>query len=239
MTQKRDGRRGDVFPMRITPDQRAELERLQLQSAGPRALGPFILWRAMGNSSRTRVRVGTAVIPLVPNTPIRRRIILDLCAGSGSWSEPYRRAGYQVLRVTLPKTDVRTFVPPSRVWGVLAAPPCNEFSPAKRGARDFVEGMACVNACLRIIMQCRPTWWALENPVGKLSIWLGPPSDFFEPCDFGDPWTKRTALWGTFALPHRGPFVKPACGKLSIARDARERAVTPQGFARAFFRSNP
>jgi len=146
------------------------------------------------------------------------------------------------VRVTLPKHDVRTFVQKGHVWGVLAAPPCTEFSLVRNGAtkpRDFVEGMACVNACLRIVLQTRPRWWALENPVGKLSMWLGTPRDVFEPCDFGDPWTKRTAIWGDFALPRRGPFVRPIAGKLRLAQTPADRAVTPEGFARAFFEANP
>ncbi len=172
----------------------------------------------------------------------RRRCILDLCAGSGAWSEPYARAGYDVVRVTLPDLDVRTFVPPSSVWGVLAAPPCTEFSLARNGCpdieRDFIEGMACVNACMRVVLQCRPSWWAIENPTGLLGRFLGTPRDVFEPCDFGDPWTKRTSLWGDFAIPRRGPFVSPT-GSAMDRRDAASRAITAPGFARAFFEANP
>ena len=187
--------------------------------------------------------------------PRRARTILDLCGGSGAWSRPYEDAGYRVERVTLPALDVRTYVPPADVWGVLAAPPCKEFSLAKNGhpeqGRDFVEGMACVNACLRIIAQARPQWWALENPVGHLSKFLGVPRDTWEPCDFGDPWTKATAVWGDYALPRRGPFVEPLgggplCTECDPARRrsswcsvAAHRAVTPAGFARAFFEANP
>jgi hypothetical protein len=75
--------------------------------------------------------------------------------------------------------------------------------------------------------------------VGQLRHFLGTPRDVFEPCDFGDPWTKRTALWGEFERPERGPYVRPAAGKLRLASGARERARTPSGFARAFFRANP
>ena len=32
-------------------------------------------------------------------------IILDLCSGTGSWSQPYRDAGYDVRMVTLPDDD--------------------------------------------------------------------------------------------------------------------------------------
>ena len=30
----------------------------------------------------------------------KTRIILDLCAGTGAWSEPYLLAGYDVRRIT-------------------------------------------------------------------------------------------------------------------------------------------
>jgi hypothetical protein len=174
--------------------------------------------------------------------PVSERIVLDLCAGSGSWSAPYKRAGYDVRSVTLPEFDVRIYMPPERgVWGVVAAPPCTEFSLAKNGVpkgRDFHAGLEVVAACLRVIVTTRPQWWALENPIGLLSHWLGAPADTWEPHEFGDPWTKATAIWGEFARPERGPFVKP---KASAARRSTPaaRAVTPPGFARAFFDANP
>jgi len=34
------------------------------------------------------------------------KIILDLCGGTGSWSKPYKEAGYDVRLVTLPKYDM-------------------------------------------------------------------------------------------------------------------------------------
>lgn len=251
--QKVGNRRGANFTLRLSEDERRALEESMLSTDGaPRSLGPFLVWSALprrrgnarssGNARPGRALPGPGSAPagvVDEALPIGSRVILDLCAGTGAWSEPYKRAGYKVVRVTLPRKDVRTFVPPSRVWGVLAAPPCTEFSRAKRGERDFVEGMACVNACLRIVLQAKPNWWALENPVGKLALWLGRPRDVFNPCDFGDPWTKLTALWGEFSRPERGPFVRPAAGKLALAHDAVERSRTPHGFARAFFEANP
>ena len=53
------------------------------------------------------------------------RIILDLCGGTGSWSKPYKDAGYDVRVITLPVNDIATYHPPEGVYGVLAAPPCN------------------------------------------------------------------------------------------------------------------
>jgi hypothetical protein len=174
----------------------------------------------------------------------KRRIVLDLCSGSGAWSEPYLRAGYDVRRITLPETDVRGYVPPTGVWGVLAAPPCEAFSLARNGRPPSQDELTCglgiVAACLRVIALCRPRWWALENPIGRLGHCLGTPTYTFQPWWFGDPWTKRTALWGRFALPSSGPdtYIEPH-GSAANRSKRSERARTPPGFARAFFEANP
>lgn len=139
-------------------------------------------------------------------TSMKDRIILDLCGGTGAWSQPYAEAGYDVRLVTLPDIDVKTYRPP-QVWGVLAAPPCTEF--ARCGARwwaskppeKLIEGLSVVLACLRVIAEARPTWWVLENPVGRLKHYIGPPEFIFDPWEYGDPWTKKTWLWGRFQIP--------------------------------------
>lgn len=241
-----------MFPIRLTEDERAALERIHAKAGGPRKLGPWLIWHAMNGEPPhrggiTRSSPDVEVLPGpqriatsgITSPELKERIVLDLCAGSGSWSHLYELAGYQVVKVTLPDLDVRTFVPPANVWGVLAAPPCTEFSLAKNGQlRDLVRGMECVNACVRIVAQCRPRWWALENPAGLLGKFLGTPLDVWEPCDFGDAWTKRTAVWGQFQIPTRGPFVQPT-GSAMDRSTAAERAITPPGFARAFFLANP
>jgi hypothetical protein len=84
--------------------------------------------------------------------PVNQRIILDLCGGTGAWSRDYAEAGYDVRNITLPDYDVRDYVPPNNVYGILAAPPCNEFSIAKGSQpRDFGKGMKIVKACLECI----------------------------------------------------------------------------------------
>jgi hypothetical protein len=184
------------------------------------------------------------------------RIIYDLCGGTGAWSRPYADAGYIVRVVTLPGQDVRDLRPPrERVHGVLAAPPCDHFSSsgaqywlAKDADGRTAEALSIVRACLRFIETTRPTWWCLENSVGRLRRWLGPPVLYFDPCDFGDPYTKRTCLWGRFTAPIRRP-VAPVrvCAQGSwlqrlggkSEKTKRLRAATPPGFARAFFHANP
>jgi hypothetical protein len=247
----RGNRRGNVFAVRISNEERAAIEAKKTAAGGPKALGPWLVWRALEGESPS-----AAVVPVqdghYPSSgttgagdelpEVHERTILDLCAGSGAWSKPYVDAGYAVRRVTLPELDVRTlpYIEPGTVWGVLAAPPCTEFSLAKNGRpRDFVRGMETVNACLAVVLRVRPRWWVLENPgSGYLAEFLGPPRDSFQPHEFGDPWTKRTALWGEFAIPKRGPFVEPN-GSAMDRPTPEARAVTPSGFARAFFEANP
>ena len=51
--------------------------------------------------------------------PVSERIILDLCGGTGSWSKPYKDAGYDVRLITLPDYDVLTYAPPrKRIWDI-------------------------------------------------------------------------------------------------------------------------
>ncbi len=38
-----------------------------------------------------------------------KKIILDLCGGTGAWSKPYADAGYDVRVITLPDYDITTF----------------------------------------------------------------------------------------------------------------------------------
>lgn len=183
-----------------------------------------------------------ALEPREADTPAGDRLILDLCGGSGAWSAPYREAGYRVEVVTMPALDVRVYRPMAQAWGVLAAPPCERFSRATRRAHtdlDHAVGMEVVNACLRVIFQVRPRWWALENPWhGDLSMFLGPPSWTFHPWQFGDAWTKPTGLWGVFTPPAARGEVEPHGSAMDRGTPAA-RAVTPPGFARAFFSANP
>lgn len=147
------------------------------------------------------------------------------------------RAGQDVRLLEHPREPVR---------GILAAPPCTLFSSAgagtwsRRSEKELLDALAVVDACLRLVAVCQPDWWALENPPGRLERWLGPPDWSFQPFQFGDPWTKRTYLWGSFARPVRaeGEEVEAKGSRLASASKAL-RSQTPEGFARAFARANP
>lgn len=187
------------------------------------------------------------------------RTILSLCDHTGNWSRPYERAGYEVVRVDIQDgQDVRLMEFPGRVHGILAAPPCDHFAASgarwweAKGEAAILDGLSIVDACLRIVTISRPEWWVLENPVGRLRRWLGPPVWTFDPCGFGlsdsDAYTKKTLLWGNFCPPvplvsvvARTPLV-PILGskmhRMSSSAKA-QRSATPEGFAQAFFEANP
>jgi hypothetical protein len=174
----------------------------------------------------------------------RQKIILDLCGGSGSWSRPYKRAGYDVRVIDIVQgNDVRSVPVQENVYGILAAPPCTVFATAgnrwPRTQDQIRDALSVVDACLRIAVACRPRFWALENPTGKLRRYLGPPRFAFNPCDFGDPYTKRTLLWGNFNFPKLSPVYPSEGSKMHHrVRDPAKRAITPEKFAKAFMEAN-
>lgn len=160
---------------------------------------------------------------------MKKKIILDLCGGTGSWAKPYRDSGdYEVITMTLPDYDVtkwssykqiRDLVLNNKVYGILAAPPCTMFSIARndktaKEKRDLRKGMDTVTACLDLIWNClydpflvsknTLKFWALENPSsGYLDRFLGTPPYIFDPSYFGDDHSKKTALWGMFNQPKK------------------------------------
>lgn len=181
--------------------------------------------------------------------------VLSLCDGLGSWSQPYRDAGYDVVAVdALQGQDVRLLAFSDGWHGILAAPPCTHFAGSgarwwkSKGEAKLLEGLSVVDACLRIIATARPRWWALENPVGRLTTYLGPARLSFQPNEYGDTYTKRTLIWGDFTIPSGGKALdRPATAsegskmhKMAPSEKRTQlRSVTPKGFADAFFRANP
>ena len=144
----------------------------------------------------------------------KNKIILDLCGGTGSWSRPYKEAGYTVITITLPtynvtlwgksggvidtlyfpsypdgKADLR--IPIKDIYGILAAPPCTMFSFARTNAkkpRDLKEGMECVRACLDIIWVCKEVQQATSKKTLPLRFWaLENPYHGFLPQFLGKP----------------------------------------------------
>jgi len=168
---------------------------------------------------------------------------------------------YDVLTYELPKESIYGILsaPPCTMFSIAR-------TVAKK-TRDFDEGMETVRACLNIIWEARArqkiAFWALENPLGFLRQFLGKPPFTFQPWEFGEHYSKKTDIWGYFngpkkkykdakeimtpeeislcktnsrKLPFR-PFEQ--WGKhLSHEKQSALRAITPKGFAEAFFKAN-
>lgn len=140
---------------------------------------------------------------------MKKRTILQLCADTGSDTWPYRQdPRYEVITVGA-AIGVENYSPDRPIHGIIANPVCTEFSPFKAFNRELnglpePESMLwMVDECIRIIEEAQPKWYAIENPAtGTLWDYMeGAPKLKYEPWQYGSPWTKRTALWGDFAVP--------------------------------------
>lgn len=159
-----------------------------------------------------------------------------------------------------------------RVSGVLAAPPCTslagsgarwwasqhditseEMVEKKYGTwatRYFDSPLDYAVTLVRVVELCvelaRPDFHAMENPVGRIQRVAGLPKPLlsFNPCNYGDPYTKRTQLWGSFNASLPTARVYPAEGtkmhrlRGDVPEQKLARSVTPEGFAYSFFMAN-
>jgi len=175
-------------------------------------------------------------------------LIWDLCGGSGAWSQPYRDAGYCVEVYDLRDgRDVRLLRRSRGVWGILAAPMCTDFSYARNRYpptdAELLASLSLVDACVRLAFAHRDglRWWALENPINKLRWYLGPPRLTFRQWEYGDDGHKPTGIWGEFTPPWKSPRPRrtPSTFRTQFPNALPGDAITPAGFARAFFEANP
>lgn len=181
-------------------------------------------------------------------------ILYDFCGGSGAWSEPWKKT-HQVNIITLPETDLLDINPGDleKPDVILFASPCTVW--ANSGARwwinrtpdEIFEHAAVLAHGLYLIAHMKPRVWCIENPIGRMTKILGPPVARFNPCDYGDPYTKMTYLWGEFNMPQKNPvepirvcsqgsWVQKLGGKSEKTKYLR--SLTPSGFANAFYKVN-
>lgn len=156
-----------------------------------------------------------------------KKIILSLFDLTGNWSRPWKENGYEVIQIDLQLgTDILTWdykqIEKNRVYGILAACPCTDFSNS--GARWFKrkdldgttqKSIDLVSKTLEIVNYFKPKFWVIENPVGrieKLNPGIGNVKYRFNPYDFAgygfenDRYNKRTCLWGNFNNPIKKPL---------------------------------
>ena len=199
---------------------------------------------------------------------VRTGTVLSMFDYTGNWPRLYEEAGYNVIQLDK-KLDVdindlnyewlieNVFEGFETVDIILAAPDCTHF--AGSGAQYWKEkdadgrteeALELVHQVLRTVDACMPQIWALENSVGRLQRLipqLGKPW-YFQPYWYGDPYTKKTGLWGNFNrdLPRnevepvrvcsQGSWLMKLGGKSERTKELRSE--TPVGFSQAFFMAN-
>jgi len=193
-----------------------------------------------------------------------KSIVLSLCDRTGNMVQPWLKAGYECWIVDIRHepgehrdghlvrvgADVRHWLPPLAAYSIVFAfPPCTHLAVSgarwfrRKGLHSLAESIDIFGACVRIA-EWAGAPYMIENPVSVISSHYRKPDFTFDPCDYGDPWTKRTCLWtgGGFTMPPKNR-VEPVQGsrmhRMSPTPSrADRRSETPLGFAKAVFEAN-
>lgn len=138
------------------------------------------------------------------------KTLLSLFDYSGTWSDPFADAGWDVIQWDIKLADfmdINMFTDCEMVLemfndidGILAAPPCTDFTVsgnqywAKKDANGSTQqSLEMVRQVMRLADLFEPTdldfdgtfFWAVENPVGRMGRLSGLANPFyFNPCDF-------------------------------------------------------
>jgi hypothetical protein len=198
---------------------------------------------------------------------VAAKIVLSLCDLTGNMVRPWLDGGFECWIVDIRHApgerrdgllvrvgaDVRDWLPPRREYAIaFAFPPCTHLAVSgarwfrRKGLRALAQAIDTFGTCVRL---CEWTGapWMVENPVSVVASHFRRPDHIFDPCDYGDPWTKRTCLWtgDGFIMPPKKrvePTLPLRIRDLGSAQRPDERrdlrSETPMGFARAVFQSN-
>jgi len=146
--------------------------------------------------------------------------------------------------------DLRDWLPPNEQIAFAAFfPPCTDV--AVSGARWFkdkglgalVDALGLFDISIKLAEWSRAPYF-IENPVSVVSTYWRKPDHFFDPCDYGDPYTKKTCLWtgGGFVMPEKNRVEPTQGSKMHLLPPSVDRAdlrsETPMGFANAVFEAN-
>lgn len=190
--------------------------------------------------------------------------VLSLCDFTGNMVRPWLESGWEcwIVDIQHPEgvsrdgkmvrvgCDVRDFkVPDEDFCAIFSFPPCTDLSVSgarwfkNKGLRALSEAIDIFGSCVNIC-EGSDSIWMIENPVSVISSHYRKPDYIFDPCDYGDPWTKKTCLWtgGGFVMPEKNR-VEPTMGSMMHRLPPSKnrghiRSVTPMGFSKAVFHSN-
>jgi DNA (cytosine-5)-methyltransferase 1 len=93
------------------------------------------------------------------------RLIVSLFPGIGLLERPFSDAGFPVLRgsdLLWGQSIEAQHIPAGIAWGIIAGPPCQDFSSARR-AKPSGHGRKMLAELSRLITVARPAWYLIEN----------------------------------------------------------------------------
>ena len=175
--------------------------------------------------------------------------------------EAIKEKGYEIAGVMAAPPCTSFASAGAQWWGAQHDSPSKDWVAKKYGdfaafhydkPIDYAE--AIMTDVVAIVDLANPTeFHAMENPSGRLRKMLkegewnqdiGLPSISFDPWHFGDPYTKRTHLWGEMNTDLPLATVAPLEGSKmhkmhsGVEKIGGERSATPEGFAYSFFMAN-
>lgn len=92
-------------------------------------------------------------------------MVLSIFPGVGLLDAAFEAEGLSTVRGPDPLWggDIRRFRGrPGLFWGVMGGPPCQDFSSARRDEPTGY-GLEMLAEFRRVVAECRPDWWLLEN----------------------------------------------------------------------------
>ena len=175
--------------------------------------------------------------------------------------EAIKEKGYEIAGVMAAPPCTSFSSAGAQWWGAQHDNPSKEWVRKKYGElaafhydKPIEYAEAIMTDVVAIVDLAQPTeFHAMENPSGRLRKMLkegewntdiGLPSLSFDPWHFGDPYTKRTHLWGEMNTDLPEATVVPVEGskmhKMHSGAESigGERSATPEGFSYAFFIAN-
>lgn len=193
-----------------------------------------------------------------------KKIVISLFDKSTNMVKPWADAGYLCYCVDLqhPYGEIKNeniikvgknvldWLPPKGdIVFASFFPPCTDVSVS--GAKHFKnKGLGSLIRTLELFKRCIDLGeligcpYLIENPVSTISTYWRKPDYIFDPCDYGDPYTKKTCLWvgNGFIMPPKNriePILKSKMHLMAPSKNRQNlRSETPMGFAQAIFNSN-
>lgn len=99
------------------------------------------------------------------------KLVLSLFSGVGLLDKAFREAGFCVVSAgdLITGQDIREFTGVKNKFdGVIGGPPCQDFSGLKRNKGTYSLDM--MYEFLRIVSECEPNWYLLENVKGVPNV---------------------------------------------------------------------